>query len=164
MFRNYLTTAMRNLARNPLYAGISILGLAVAFTAAILIAQFVRNEFSYDHWIPGYQQVYKIGDILTQPGQPGEHSDQTNAVVAAKLRAGFPGVAATARLSQDGAGVRHRPGDVLTPEHGLAWADPDIFRVLPLPVLAGDLAPALERPDTVVITRSAARRYFHRDL
>src|SRR6185312_12623502 len=50
------------------------------------------------------------------------------------------------------------------PEHGFAWADPDIFKVLPLPVLAGNLSSALQQPDTVVITRSAARRYFHRDL
>ena len=70
MFRNYLVTALRNLVRNWLYGAISILGLAVAFTAAILIAQFVRNEFSYDRWIPGYEQVYKIADTLTQPGQP----------------------------------------------------------------------------------------------
>ncbi len=164
MLRNYLVTALRNLARNRLYAGISILGLAVAFAAALLIAQFVRGEFSYDRWIPGYQQIYKIADTLTQPGQPGEVADQTNAVIAANLRTTFPGAVATARLLQDGAGVRHRPGDTLTPEHGFAWADPDIFKVLPLPVLAGELSTALQQPDTVVITRSVARRYFHRDL
>jgi putative ABC transport system permease protein len=164
MFRNYVATALRNLARYRLYGAISILGLAAAFAAALLIAQFVRSEFSYDHWIPGYQQVYKIADILTQPGQPGEPSDQTNPVIAANLRTVFPGAVATARLAQDGPGVRRRPGDAFLDEHGLAWADPDIFRVLPLPVLAGNLASALEQPDTVVITRSAARRYFHRDL
>jgi putative ABC transport system permease protein len=164
MFRNYLVTALRNLERNWLCTAISVLGLGAAFTAAILIAQFVRSEFSYDHWIPGYQQVYKIADILTQPGQPGEPSDQTNPVIAANLRTVFPGAVAVARLAQDGPGVRRRPGDVLVEEHGFAWADPDIFRVLPLPVLAGNLASALQQPDTVVITRSAARRYFHRDL
>ena len=73
LFRNYLVTALRNLSRNRLYAAISILGLAVAFTAAILIAQFVRNEFSYDRWVPGYQQVYRVSDLLLQPGQaPGQ--------------------------------------------------------------------------------------------
>ncbi len=164
MLHNYFVTALRSLARNWLYGAISILGLAAAFAAAILIAQFVRNEFSYDHWIPGYQQVYKIADILTQPGQPGESSDQTNAVIAANLRTSFPGAVATARLLQDGPGVRHGPGDVLTTERGFAWADPDIFKVFPLPVLAGDLSSALQQPDTVVITRSAARHYFHRDL
>jgi putative ABC transport system permease protein len=164
MFRNYLVTALRNLARNWLYGTISILGLVVAFATAILIAQFVRGEFSYDHWIPGYQQVYKIADILTQPGQPGEPSDQTNAVIAANLRTTFPGALVTARLLQDGPGVRHRPGDVLTDERAFAWADPDIFKVFPLPVLAGNLSTALQQPDTVVITRRIARKYFHRDL
>ena len=163
MLRNYLVTALRNLGRNWLYGAISILGLAAAFTAAILIGQFVRGEFSYDRWIPGYEQVYKIADILTQPGQPGEPSDQTNAVIAGSLRTSFPGAVAIARLQQDGAGVRHRPGDTLTDEH-MAWADPDIFKVLPLPVLGGNLPSALQQPDTVVITRSVARKYFHRDL
>ena len=37
MLRNYLTAAVRNLARNWLYAGITILGLAAGFAAAIVI-------------------------------------------------------------------------------------------------------------------------------
>ena len=60
MFGNYLVTALRNLERNRLYAAITILGLAAAFAVAILIGQFVRHELTYDHWIPGYQRVYKI--------------------------------------------------------------------------------------------------------
>jgi putative ABC transport system permease protein len=39
MFRNYLTTALRNLARNKLYAAINILGLTVGFAAALLTAR-----------------------------------------------------------------------------------------------------------------------------
>ncbi len=35
---------------------------------------------------------------------------------------------------------------------------------MPLPVLAGNLDTALQQPDTVVITRNMARKYFHRDL
>ena len=37
MFANYLATALRNLARNGPYAGVTIAGLAIAFAAAILI-------------------------------------------------------------------------------------------------------------------------------
>jgi putative ABC transport system permease protein len=164
MFRNYLVTALRNLTRNWLYAAISILGLAVAFTAALLIAQFVRNEFSYDHWIPGYQKVYKITDVLDQPGQPPDGSDITQTLIAGQLKAVFPGAAAIARLMPDTPTERHRPGEAGVIDRAFAWADPDIFKVLPLPALAGDLKTALQQPDTVVITRGAARRYFGRDL
>jgi putative ABC transport system permease protein len=165
MFRNYLVTALRNLARNRLYAAISILGLAVAFTAAILIAQFVRNEFSYDRWIPGYQQVYKVTDHILHPGQAPMTSDLATAGVAARLRAQFPGAVAVARLVVDAnTPLRRRPGDTPVYDRSFGWADPDMFKVLPLPVLAGDLHAALQQPDTVVITRRMARKYFGRDL
>ena len=163
MFRNYLVTALRNLGRNWLYGAISILGLAVAFTAALLIAQFVRGEFSYDHWLPGYQQVYKLTDVLQSPGQPAMNSDITQSALAGQMRAALPGATA-ARLQPNGPPVKHRPNDTAAADRSFAWADPEIFKVFPLPVLAGNLDTALQQPNTVVITRTAARKYFHRDL
>jgi putative ABC transport system permease protein len=164
MFANILAATLRNLARNRLYAAISILGLAVAFAAAILVAQFVRNEFSYDRWIPGYQQIYKITSLVEQAGQPPRPDEQTQSVLAGQLRVAFPSAIAIARLMESLSPVRHRPGDAAVIERSLAWADPDIFKVFPLPVLAGDLPSALQQPDTVVITRNMARKYFGRDL
>src|ERR1700748_2551631 len=164
MFRNYLITALRNLGRNWVYGAISILGLAVAFAAALLIAQFVRNEFSYDHWIPGYQRVYKITDTIVQPSQPSTPSDITQAVLASQLRAVFPGAEAIARLMPDYPPVKPRPGDTAATDNTFPWADPDILKVMPLPALAGDPSTALQQPDTVVITRNVARKYFHHDL
>src|SRR5580698_7443727 len=43
------------------------------------------------------------------------------------------------------------------------WVDPNFFALLPLPVVAGDLAHALTRPDGIVLPRSMARKYFGRD-
>ena len=164
MLRNYLLTALRNLARNRLYAAITILGLAVAFAAAILIGQYVRGELSYDHWIPGYQRVYKIANTLVQPGQPPNTYDIGPSVLASQIRAGFAGAETIARLDEDFPPVKARPGDTADTERAFAWVDPDFFKVLPLPALAGDPATALQQPDTVVITRNMARKYFHRDL
>jgi putative ABC transport system permease protein len=164
MLGNYLVTALRNLERNRLYAAISILGLAVAFAAAILIAQFVRGEFSYDRWIPGYQQVYKVAEVILEPGQAPMTTDLATAGVAGRLKAQFGGATAIARLQEDFPSIRRASGEAPVAGDNLAWADPDFFKVFPLPVLAGDLATALEQPDTVVITQSVARKYFGRDL
>jgi putative ABC transport system permease protein len=164
MLRNYLMTALRNLARNRLYAGITILGLAVAFTAAILIGQFVRNELTYDHWIPGYERVYKIDNTLVQPGQPAAVADIGPPPLAAQIRSALPGAEAIARLEQAFPSVRAASEASGNNDQVFAWADPNIFKVLPLPVLAGNLDTALQEPDTVVITLAAARKYFHRDL
>jgi putative ABC transport system permease protein len=48
-------------------------------------------------------------------------------------------------------------------QESLSWAEPNLFDVLPLPVLAGDPHTALADPDGVVLTRSLARKYFGRD-
>src|ERR1700761_1001685 len=152
MLRNYLVTALRNLERNRLYAAISILGLAVAFTTAILIGQFVRGEFTYDHWLPGYQQVYKLTSGLSAPGAPRVQSDATEAPLAGQLRAALPGVTPS-RLSEDFVPLRRGPGAPSIIEPTFAWADPNVFEVFPLPALGGDLSKALTQPDTVVITR-----------
>jgi putative ABC transport system permease protein len=63
MFRNYIAAALRNLARNRLYSGINIAGLGVGFTAAILMALYVRSEFNYDTFLPGYDRVFSVAEV-----------------------------------------------------------------------------------------------------
>ena len=60
MFRNYLITALRNLLNQKLYTLINIGGLAIGLAVCILILLFVRDELSYDDWIPNAEQIFKI--------------------------------------------------------------------------------------------------------
>jgi putative ABC transport system permease protein len=160
MFRNYLMAALRNLARNRLYAGINIGGLAVGFAAALLIGLFVRDEFSYDSFIPGYRHVYRVSTLRIVPGRSPMFVEVTAPDVAAWLKLDFPEVQGAARLSREQAGLRH--GDFEASDD-IAWADPNIFEVLPLEVFAGNLRTALQQPDSIVLTRQMARKYFGRD-
>ena len=41
--------------------------------------------------------------------------------------------------------------------------DPDLFRVLPIPAVAGDLQTALDQPDRIAISRAMALKYFGRE-
>ena len=52
MFCNYLVTALRNLARHKLYSVINITGLAVGLACVIFVLLFIRDELSYDKWVP----------------------------------------------------------------------------------------------------------------
>jgi putative ABC transport system permease protein len=163
MFANYLAAALRNLTRNGLYAGVTIAGLAIGFAAAILIGLYVRHELTYDQFVPGHERVYLMnvklsGDI----GQP-VNSDSTSDLLADALKLQFPQIQYAARLTGTGFPPALRRGDVNVAEQGFIWADPDFFKVLPLPAVAGDPATALEAPDAVVLTRSAARKFFGQD-
>ena len=60
MFYNYLSVALRNIARHRLYSFINIAGLAVGLACVIFVILFIRDELSYDKWIPDTQNLYRV--------------------------------------------------------------------------------------------------------
>jgi putative ABC transport system permease protein len=160
MLRNYLAAAFGNLARNWLYGGVTVLGLAVSFAAAILIGLFVRDEYSFERFIPDYQRVYRLETDLVLPGQKPRPFNQTVSTAAANFRLDFPEAEQVSRLATSGAVLKQ--GQAATRER-LVWADPGFLKVMSLPVLAGDANAALEAPDGLVLTRAMARKYFGQD-
>ena len=57
---NYLITALRNFTHHKLYSFINIAGLTVGLSCAIFIILFVRDQLSYDRWIPGTENLYRV--------------------------------------------------------------------------------------------------------
>jgi putative ABC transport system permease protein len=160
MFRNYLASALGNLGRNWLYAGITILGLAVSFAAAILIGLYLRDEYTFDRFIPEHERVYRVETELNLPNTPTQHFAQTVSTVAGSLRLDFPEFERIARF-EPMSGVVKRGG--VSTQQMIVWTDPDFFRIMRYPVVAGDPNAAMAVPDGLVITRSIARRYFGSD-
>jgi putative ABC transport system permease protein len=159
MFRNYLSAALRNLARNRLYAAISIVGLSIGFAAAIFIGLFIREELSYEKFIPGYENVYKVSYTFQTPGTSPQKSELTFYALADWLKHDFPELE-VGRQGGDWRSVRH--GEFESHE-SVAYADQGFLSVFPFPVVAGDLRTALATPDSVVLTRSMAQKFFGED-
>jgi putative ABC transport system permease protein len=160
MLRNMVMASLGALARNRLYAAINIGGLAIALAAAILIGLFVRDDLTFDRFIPGCKDVYRLSISLIPPqGAPAAQA-MARSDLAALLKDDFHQVQSIARLTFTLPMVRH--GQVEASER-IYWADPSIFEVLPLPGYAGNLKTALVRPDGAVLTRRMARKYFGRD-
>src|SRR5579884_1977645 len=98
MLRNYLSAALGNLGRNWLYAGITVLGLAVSFAAAILIGLYLRDEYSFDRFIPDYQRIYRVETELNLPGAKPMWMGSTVSTVAGLLKLDFPEIEHAARF------------------------------------------------------------------
>ena len=165
MWRNYLASALGSLSRSRLYAVLNVTGLALGVSAALLIALFVRDEYSYDRFFPGYRDVYLLTeskDVIDRR-LLAERWDFSFPDLAAKLSVQFPHMASVARIMTADNPPHIRHGQVEADETGFLWVDPSFFRVIPLKSLAGDPGTALVTPDSVVLTRTAARKYFGRD-
>src|ERR1700744_697687 len=98
MIWNYLVTALRSLRRHKLYGFINIAGLAVGFACAIFIGLYLRDELSYDAWIPGSENLYRVETVTTWPGREPHFLPEMAFPVTVAMQAEIPEVTAQTHL------------------------------------------------------------------
>lgn len=160
MIGNHVAATLRHLAGERLFAVVSMLGLSIGLAAALLAALVIRNQLTWNHFIEGHERVYAVLSVVTPPGRPTIHMTNTSSFIGPQLKLRFPELESVARLALQPATLAT---DLLSVREQIYWADPNAFDVLPMPVVAGDPRAALRRPDSLVMTRSMARKYFGED-
>jgi putative ABC transport system permease protein len=160
MFRNYLKIAWRNTLHNKVYSMLNIVGLAAGMAVALLIGLWVTNQYSYDRFLPGYQQLYQVEMNLTS--QHNGTSTQTSIALPLTdvLRKEIPGVKYVAEADAIG-----------KMNHGLLVGDKklylgggavgaDFFKIFQYPFVKGNANSALKDIYSIVITESTAKALF----
>src|SRR4051794_23645757 len=99
MLRNMVLASLGSLARNRLYAAINIGGLAIALAAAILIGLFVRDDLTFDRFIPGFADVYRLSINLGTPQGAPMPWAEARSDLAAAFKADHPQVRSVARMA-----------------------------------------------------------------
>jgi putative ABC transport system permease protein len=158
MWRNYLTVAMRALAKNRTYAFINIFGLAIGLAATIALLLYVRYETSFDEWLPDAERVYQVQSIHTDP-ETGHVTRQQAAhgVLSQALPKDFPQIELISRADGD-EHIYLRGSEAVFSD--VFMVEAPFFRILQLPFLYGDPERALDAADSLVFSRSEAVRFF----
>ncbi len=157
MLRHYLVMAARGLAHHKLYTFVNLAGLSIGLAAALLIVLYVRDELSYDKWIPDSENLYRLEVAFHSPG---------NAPVPLAM-APFPVVSAIPGQIPQVKAVTHVMPEETTVNLGdrqfrqtATFVDPNFLQVIKLPLVTGDPARVLAQPQSVVLSRSAAHKFF----
>lgn len=158
MFQNYFTIALRNLKKQRFYTLINITGLAVGVASCLIIVLFVINELSYDKHFTDSNRLYRVQSEI-KFGDNHLIMAVTPAPSAETLRKDFPEVEVSARFFNPNTTIFKR-GEESFKEPAAVFADSSIFGVFDMPFIAGDPRTALTEPNTVVISRKAAEKYF----
>jgi putative ABC transport system permease protein len=158
MLRNYLATALRNLVKHRLYSAINIGGLALGLAACLVILLFVRDELSYDEWLPNAERIAKLEVTFAVPGrEPLAFSQAPGPAKAAMEKEFSSDVEKAVRIFRTEQPVRL--GDRQFIEQ-VNYVDPTFFDVFDLPIAEGEREPALASNSTVLLSRRAAEKYF----
>lgn len=159
MFRNYIKVALRNLWKNKSFSAINIFGLAIGLATCLLITLYIVDELSYDRYNEKAGRIYRINADIRFGG-----GDLKLAVASdpmgATLKKDYPQVEEYTRVFNSSGSKLIKKGNQFITESNVAHVDSTFFQVFTLPAVSGNTATALNEPNTVVLTQSAARKYF----
>lgn len=158
MFFQYFKIAFRNLARQKLVSFINIFGLGIAMSVGLLQGVVLQHETDYDRFHPHPERSYRILSELTQ----ANGSRYTLASSPLPLATAFP-----ADSNQIEASVLLQPfsapsftiGDKELNFNG-AFVQGDFFKVFGFTLEKGNPATALSTPGSLILSHTAASRYF----
>jgi len=157
MLKNYFKTAWRNLRRNKVFSLINILGLAVGLTCFMLIAVFVYHELSYDKYSANARDIYRVNLSVTGNGDVAVYPN-VDLAVGQGMKNAFPEVKAVTRISPASDFVKYN--DIQFKEQHLAFADSNFLQLFSIPLIEGNAADALVHPNSIVISKLFAKKYF----
>ncbi|WP_080054701.1 ABC transporter permease [Spirosoma aerolatum] len=158
MFRNYIKIAVRSLLKHKFYSLINVFGLALGMACSLLIGLWVRDELSYDRFLPNAEAIHFVR--VNFPTQEGD--TVTNTVTPGPLQEAIandiPEIAAVTKLNY-GPELLIKVGEKTAKEKG-HYATEDFFGVFDLPALNGNPKAALHQTNQIVITRKIAEKFF----
>lgn len=157
MFKNYLKIAWRGFRKNKLYSSVNIAGLTTGLTACLLIGLYIWNELTYDQFHTNADRIVRVTSDLSISGSRSRFA-QTGSRVGPQFERTFPQVERYVRTMKDALSVS--AGQESFEESGILYADAGFFNVFSFPLLKGNPNTVLDAPRKVVLSETAAEKYF----
>jgi len=159
MLKNYFKIAVRSLLKDKGYAALNILGLTIGLTFSLFLVFYITDELSYDRYHEKADRIYRVGATIKEP----ERADKvavTQFPLGPTLKKEFPEVEHAVRFVRNGDKTLFKKGDTQFFEDKVFYSDSNLFDVFTYKFIAGDAKRALIAPNSLVLTRSAAEKYF----
>lgn len=157
MLKNYFKIALRILWRHKAFSLINIFGLAVGMAACFLIYLYVHFELSYDSFNTKANRIYRLATDIKTPSdlmQLGSSSPP----MAINIQKKFPEVESFVRIVRESFLVRK--DNLKFEENKVIMADSTLFKIFDFPLIYGDKTTVLKEPMSIVLSQTAAKKYF----
>jgi len=158
MIKNYFKTAWRNLLANKTFSLINIFGLALGMTCSLVILLWVQDEVTKNRFHANDKRLYRVmenqyydGEISTFEATPG--------ILAENIVKDIPEIQMASQFLWESEPV-FTVGDKFDKEKG-RHVQKDFLRMFSFKLLKGDPNTALVRPESVVISKKLADKYFN---
>ncbi|MFD0765086.1 ABC transporter permease [Mucilaginibacter lutimaris] len=158
MIKNYIIIAWRSLTKNKIFSFINMFGLAIGLACCMLITGYLYQELTYDTYSANAKQLYRVN--LGTIGSVGTDTyPMVDIAVGEGMKNAYPEILASTRLNSNMPSFVEY-GTRQFKENGLVRVDSNFLQLFSLPLIEGDNKTALVEPNSVVLTKEMAKKYF----
>lgn len=157
MLKNYFLTAIRNFLRSRVYSIINIIGLSLGLVCAMLIILYIKDEVNYDRFHTNAKQIYRIFSEAASPQGEVRRMGITGDVQGPLFTSKIPEINSFVRISGGQADIKN--GTEIGTANVMS-VDSNFLSMFTFPLLSGNPKAALLKPNSVVLSEDAARKYF----
>ncbi len=161
MFKNLITITLRNIRKDKTYSAINILGLTVGITCSVFLLMYILDELSYDRYHMDADNIYRVVSNIKEPDNAFTWA-VAQIPLADELRDNYPEVKNVVRFFGLGRTL-YKNGEKSFYEERFYLADSTVFDMFDYKFLYGDINTALDKPNSIVLTRTMASKYFDKD-
>jgi putative ABC transport system permease protein len=158
MIRNYFKTAWRNLWKNKVYSAINVGGLSIGMAACIVILLFVFYEQSFDNIHK--KNIYRLNEVQKFEGMAATQKVALSMFpMGPTLKNEFPEIRNFTRIHwEDKDLISFQEKRIFLPE--LFFVDSTFLEIFDFKLLSGNRETALQKPNSIILTASAAKKIF----
>jgi len=159
VIKNYILIAIRNLWKRKLFSLINVIGLSVGIACFFLIAANLMDEFSYDNFHENQDNLYRVALKRIYPDNVVYYAIIPFSLGEAMLN-DFPEVENMTRVFKVFQKAVFRYEDKTYEEDKIFFVEPKFFEIFNIPLVEGNATQVFSNPNSLVITRDTALKYF----
>jgi len=158
MIKNVLLIALRNFKKDKWYSLLNVLGLTIGITFSLFLIFYVTDELNYDRYHDKADRIYRIVSYI-QERDKNTNWTATQLPLASTLKKDFPEVEESGRfLNRER--TLFKNGEKSFYETKVYYADSTIFNIFSYKFVEGNPTHALNEPNSIVISKTLAEKYF----
>ena len=156
--RHFIQSFLRQFRSNGFFTSIKISSLIIGFTVCTVLFSLVINEMGYDTFWSTEDRLYRISMEQYHEGQLSFKSARSYRGLPGLLTEELPEVTASTRLLPDVITVF--VGEQQIQDVRMFYADTNVFKVLPMKLLAAESAEVFPDIHSMAISASLARKLY----
>jgi putative ABC transport system permease protein len=149
---------IRSLFRDKGYPALNIIGLAIGFACSFAVLIWVKNELSYDEYLPAKERIYRLTFETSSSGNRLHYARCWKEWVS-QLPGTFPQIEEIVWL-EPSLHTAIKAGDNKFYSDRVFASDSNFLKVFNIGITAGDPASMLNEPFSAIISSSLAKKCF----